>query len=347
MNCAVIIPTLNPTDELISFVQRLASYGFQEIIVVDDGTTLPYSHIFEQLSSQKVTILHHKKNLGKGAALKTGIQHLKNSGICGFITADSDGQHDADDVYRVACALLAEPEKIILGCRNFSLEDVPFRSRFGNHFSSFFFRQTTGISCQDTQTGLRGIPLSLSDSALSIHGDRYDYEMNFLIHCAKSGISFEYIPIKTLYEDKNQCSHFRPVRDSLLIFKEPLKFASASFCSAIVDVGAFFLFTHAVFLPVISEVFWANIIARCISGLCNFYLNRNWSFKSDGFAGIEFLKYMLLFLAQMLASSFLVTVFSSVSLPATVVKIIIDCLLFFISYLVQKKLIFTSSTNKL
>lgn len=114
MNCAVIIPTLNPTDELISFVQRLASYGFQEIIVVDDGTTLPYSHIFEQLSSQRVTILHHKKNLGKGAALKTGIQHLKNSGICGFITADSDGQHGADDVYRVACALLAEPDVTFL-----------------------------------------------------------------------------------------------------------------------------------------------------------------------------------------------------------------------------------------
>lgn len=279
--------------------------------------------------------------------MKTGIRHLKDSGICGFVTADSDGQHDAGDVHRIACTLLEEPDKVILGCRNFSLENVPFKSRFGNRFSSFFFRQTTGISCHDTQTGLRGIPLSLSDLALSVRGERYDYEMNFLIHCARSGISFVPVPIKTLYEDNNRCSHFRPVRDSLLIFKEPLKFASASFCSAIVDVGAFFLFTHAAFLPVISEVFWANITARCISGVFNFCLNRSWSFQSKGFAPVEFLKYILLFFMQMISSSLLVSFFSGLPIPVTVIKIIVDCMLFFLSYIIQKRFIFTGSANTL
>lgn len=340
MDCAIIIPTLNPTDKLVSFVHHLKLYDFKEIIIVDDGSILPYSNIFERLALLNVTILHHKKNLGKGAALKTGFSYLRDSGIGGFVTADSDGQHAPLDVYRIACAVLKSTDKIVLGYRNFSLTEVPFKSRLGNRFSSFFFKAATGVTCMDTQTGLRGIPTPLLNFALSIDGNRYDYEMNFLIQAAKSGVSFDYLPIETIYEDKNDCSHFRPVRDSFLIFKEPLKFTMSSFCSALVDIGTFYLFTNVLLLPILSTVFWANIGARCISGFFNFNLNKHWSFQSAGMTHIEFVKYSVLFLSQMLLSSFLVTVFSVFPLPTTVIKILVDCFLFVFSYLIQKKIIF-------
>lgn len=347
MNCAIIIPTLNPTDKLVSFIRCLKSYDFKEIIVVDDGSFLPYSNQFERLSLLNVTILHHKENQGKGAALKTGLSYLKDSDIRGFVTADSDGQHSPLDVYRVACALLNSNDTIILGCRDFSLPFVPFKSRFGNHFSSFFFQMSTGVTCKDTQTGLRGIPASLLDFALSINGSRYDYEMNFLIQSAKAEIPFDYLPIETIYEDQNHCSHFRPVRDSFLIFKEPLKFTASSFCSALVDVGTFYLFTHTTNFPILSTVFGANICARCISGIFNFNLNKHWSFQSDGMTHIEFVKYTFLFLTQMLLSSFLVMICSALPLPTTIVKILIDCFLFVFSYLVQKKFIFAGGAYEI
>ena len=87
--------------------------------------------------------------------------------------------------------------------------------------TSTLFKFGTGIACSDTQTGLRGIPPRLVPLALSTEGDRYEYEMNFLVEAVKTA-PLVMIPIETVYENGNAGSHFRPVRDSLLIYRDPL-----------------------------------------------------------------------------------------------------------------------------
>lgn len=166
------------------------------------------------------TVLHQAQNGGKGNALKAGFQKvLTDFAECtGIVTADADGQHDAEDIARVATALTEQPQKLILGARR-PVPEMPFRSRFGNALTRHVFRAATGVMLADTQTGLRGIPKSLLPELLAVRGERYEYEMAMLLHLCSAGHSPVEVPIRTIYDAGNRSSHFRPVQDSAHVYK--------------------------------------------------------------------------------------------------------------------------------
>lgn len=339
-----IIPSDNPTEEPVRIIENLIQKGRRRIIVVDDGSrkeTLPYFHRVEELG---VRVIHHEKNFGKGHSIKTGIQNapLLFPDVSCIVTADSDGQHKADDICNIAMAAEQTPDQITLGSRDLKGQEIPFRSRFGNSFSAIYFRFLTGVRCDDTQTGLRGIPRQFFDFAANIPGERYDYEMNFLIEAARKRIPFQKIPIKVIYAEGNNTSHFRPVRDSLLIYKQPLRFMTSSLSSCVLDFSLFTLFIFC-FQHFQWRIATATIFARCISGVFNYTLNKYWCFQSQKKrSGNEFLKYAALFLFIMCLSSVLVTLFNSIfnDVFVTIIKIFIDTALFLLSYKVQHSWVF-------
>ena len=161
----VLIPALKPKKKLIVLTEQLVAIGFSKIIVVDDGSGSDYDCIFSEAEKQGCIVERYSNNKGKGAAIKIAIEKSIASftDISGFVTADADGQHLPHDIKRVAEKLLSDENCLILGTRDFSVGNVPWKSRFGNRITSFFFRLTSGISCSDTQTGLRGIPACLTD----------------------------------------------------------------------------------------------------------------------------------------------------------------------------------------
>jgi hypothetical protein len=128
-----------------------------------------------------VHVLRHAANLGKGRALKTGINHFLTvlPGFVGLVTADADGQHTLSDIVRVTQSMLAKPGCVALACRRFSGK-VPLRSRFGNELTRLVFHFFSGRELSDTQTGLRAFPSSLLLELLPLHGERYEYEMTVL-----------------------------------------------------------------------------------------------------------------------------------------------------------------------
>ena len=233
MNNVVCIPAYKPDHRLLDLVEALENVGLIRIVLADDGSGSEYTPVFCRAEEMGCTIVHHAHNMGKGAALRTGIEkavHQFGKDI-NVITADADGQHLAQDIVRIADAMDTYPDHLVLGVRDFDKENVPPKSRMGNRITSAFFRAATGVSCNDTQTGLRGIPASLIPLALRCKGDRYDYEMNFLTEAVKSA-PLLMIPVETVYEDGNKGSHFRPVRDSFLIYREPLKKAGIGLAAA-------------------------------------------------------------------------------------------------------------------
>jgi glycosyltransferase involved in cell wall biosynthesis len=92
MKPVIIIPTLNPDHRLINLVEKLKK-GNIPIVIINDGSKEECSDIFQKLKARfQCDILNHAKNIGKGAAIKTGIGYVskvypKN---CGFITADGE-----------------------------------------------------------------------------------------------------------------------------------------------------------------------------------------------------------------------------------------------------------------
>lgn len=342
MDSIIIIPTLDPNNNLIKLVNELKRLNLNKILIVDDGSDSKCAEIFEKLEELNCKVLHHESNLGKGQALRDGIKYASENykNILGYITADSDYQHLPKDILSIAIALKQNSENIVLGERDFKSINVPTRSKFGNKFSSIFFKMQTGIKLEDTQTGLRGIPIKYTSLALTTLGNRYDYEMNFLTSAALAGIKFTIVDITTVYEGKNESSHFRTIADAVLIYKELIKFAINSILSACIDVGLFTLIVKVLPIEEQIEAVIATVIARLISGVFNFTINSKIAFNSKEKINKQAYKYFTLFIVQMLVSSLIVSALSILPINITVIKILVDMAIFIVNYFIQKRFIF-------
>ena len=342
LEMVIIIPAYQPEKKMIHLIQELQETGFKRILVVDDGSGSEYAEIFHEAEALGCMVVQYEINQGKGAAIKTALGEAaaRWGKEQSYITADADGQHLPKDILRVAQALVQEPDALILGVRDFSGEDVPPRSKFGNRITSVFFRMISGVACPDTQTGLRGIPASLLELALSEEGERYEYEMNFLMDAVRKA-PMHMVSIETVYEEKNRTSHFRPVADSLRVYGRFVRFLLASLAGAGVDYLLFELFTLILIFAQTEKIILATVMARVGSGIVNFLLNRKFSFRSRMPVGGEIFRYMILFLGQMLVSAGLVSVLAYL-LPVLLAKVIVDTILFFISFRIQKNWVFAT-----
>jgi exopolysaccharide biosynthesis protein/putative flippase GtrA len=237
---------------------------------------------------------------------------------------------------------LAIHNDIVLGTRDLSQSDVPLASKIGNLFSAIYYRLKTGRLLKDTQTGLRGIPARHFDFALDVEGDRYDYEMRFLEQMNEKDIAYRTVDIETIYE-KDRVTHFRAVSDSYVVYRTLVKNIASSLLSAIVDITSFMLLAH-----VGNSIFSATVIARVISGIFNFSLNKVWVFemKDSRNTSIESLKYLALFIMQMTFSGLLTDELSTVlnfHNGLLLSKILVDCFLFVTSFIVQRFWIFPAN----
>lgn len=347
----ILIPSLEPDDRLPAYAAQLRESGFEQIVVVDDGSSAATQPIFERIDAMEgCKVLHHDVNHGKGVALKTGYKWIEeNCPDCvGVITADADGQHAVEDCIRLAEKLCEGKRALYLGSRDFSQPDVPPRSRTGNRITSVVFKLLYGQWLQDTQTGLRAFLKQDLPFMINVEGERYEYEMKVLIACARAGIPMLPITIKTIYENDNAGSHFHPVRDSIRIYKVILgsfiKFMGASLASFVLDEALFTLLLNVVLAPLglaKEALIWiSGLAARLVSSVFNFSMNRSFVFKLKGSVKKAVPRYVVLCVAIICLSNAGVTLLNWLGMNATVAKIICDTLLYFLSYRVQNGWVF-------
>lgn len=347
----ILIPSLNPGSELISYVEELTGQGFLHIIVVNDGSSQEYSRIFEALREMGCIILRHAANYGKGRALKNGLNEFLNrfgeaEEICGIITADSDGQHLVKDIVRMDESLWEagrEKERLILGVRNFDQADVPFKSRFGNKATCFFFRLLYGFSISDTQTGLRGITTGCVRNFLALKGERFEYETSMLIAAVRNKIVTKELPIETVYVDGNGGTHFRPVQDSAIIYAMILggflKYTISSLSASAIDITLFHFLV--LWMPGTRGIWVATVFARAISSFYNYSMNKMIVFWGSGRMAQSLWRYYALCVGQGACSAALVSWLSgAVPVTETWCKVVVDTVLFFLSYQIQRRFVF-------
>ena len=331
-NIGIIIPALNPNEGIIKLINGLKENELHNILVVDDGSKEENKKFFKELEKNGVKVLVHEVNQGKGQALKNALKEFsKDSKIDGVVTVDCDGQHLVKDVVKISEKL--QDGEFVIGKRNlYHNRETPIFSKIGNAFSSFYLKISSGKFLEDTQNGLRGIPRKHFGLALEIEGDRYEYEMNFLKEICSKKQPIETVEIETVYKDR--IKNFRVIKDSYLVYKNFFRNILSSLICAI-------LVLFMVFKNVLT-VFTANIIARVISGVIDFGINKLWVFnnKTDSKTRTEFLKYLVLFIAQMLINSGIITLLSLVFTELLIVKIILNTIMYIINYFIKSKFIF-------
>lgn len=338
-NYGVLIPAYQPDHHLSDLVKELTAAAFR-VVVVNDGSTAGLE-IFEELRKmENVTVLENPVNRGMGGALKTGFAYMAEHGFEGVIEADADGQHAAEDIKRMAEALAAQkPGTLVLGARD--IAQMPPRSKAGNSITKVMFRLLYGIDLRDTQTGLRGIPLTKDSipGLLELSGERYEFQMEVLINSPKlfpEGIVE--IPIQTIYIDNNQSSHFRPVKDGAkiysVLFKSLPKFMLSSLLAFSIDYLLFNLLFYL--LPLTTAP--STVLARVVSSTINYNVNRHLVFKnsSSRYNALNF--FCLAAVILVLNCTLMYLLVEVCHLPAFAVKIPVECLFYLVNFTVQSKL---------
>lgn len=336
---AVLIPAWKPEPRLIELCNALMEAGFGAVLVIDDGSGEESQAIFDELRRLNIPVTRHAVNLGKGRALKTGFNSLLTGEqtLRGVVTADADGQHTPEDIVRVAEALLQNGGRPVLGSRMFDV-DVPLRSRFGNVLTRYIFGFVTGMRLHDTQTGLRGFPLSLLPGLLPLEGERYEYEMTVLAHLCRGGTRPIEVPIQTVYIEGNRSSHFNPVWDSMRIYFVLARFFFSAILAAGIDFLGFsiaFALTHNILVSV--------AIGR-MSSLVNFALNKRFVFHSRTPLASTLWRYYALVIGIFLLSYGLIwTLTIYLHCNVFVAKLVVDTGLSLVSFSVQRTFIFGRS----
>ena len=325
-----LIPSLEPDQELINIVDELSKNDYK-VVVVDDGSGPKYKEIFDKCNCK---VISYDENRGKGYALKTGLKFIKDNYINSYIvTMDSDGQHTVEDAERIIKYVKRHKNTLVLDSRKRG-ENTPLRSFLGNTITCFIFDLVTHTKIYDTQTGLRAFSSNLIDYLLEVEGDRFEYEMNVLLNLSRNNIKVHEITIQTIYIDKNSGSHFNAIKDSYKIYKEIIKFSLSSIMSFLIDYVLYILFNLLT-----SNIVLSNILARIISGTTNYSINKSLVFKSTKKVKNTFYKYVILAITILIFNTLLVLCLSNI-MNIYLAKLLTEVILFIVSWLVQKIIIF-------
>ncbi len=207
--CAVI-PTYNNFKTLKKVITGTMNH-LDTVIVVDDGSTDNTKEILSDIPG--IQIISFPVNLGKGAAIKAGINKSIELGFDYMLTIDSDGQHSTDDIPLMINALDENPDSIIIGARNIQADGMPSKNTFANKFSNFWFWAETSIRLPDTQSGFRIYPVKHYKNT-RFFTNRFEFEIEILVRSSWSEIKIIPVAISVNYPPKNErITHFRPLPD--------------------------------------------------------------------------------------------------------------------------------------
>ena len=274
----VVIPAYEPNKLMLDLIEKLNQY-FEEckILIVNDGSQNA-DHIFAKAKEvSNVIVVNHDVNKGKGAALKTAYQYIENMDDNHHIivTADADGQHRPEDIFKVASYYDEIKDGVVLGSRQFENE-VPFRSRFGNDTTRFLYRLFNNRIITDNQTGLRAFGSELLPFMTSIKCNRYEYEMNVLSECARQNVSISEVKIATVYINNNESSHFRPFKDFNRICRNMFKYILPTIITFILNIAIFVGMIYMLKNTSIEtkySVLISAITSCCVSGMFNMIMH--------------------------------------------------------------------------
>lgn len=194
MKECVVIPAHNEGERIRPVLEQAKS-RCNNIIVVDDGST---DNTIEEARQSGVTVIRHRVNLGKGAALKTGCDYAVSEGAERLIVMDADGQHDPKEIPSFFQAL--ERSDIAFGFRQVP-KTMPLVLQWGNTFISTMLKMLYRLNIVDSQCGYRAFTAA-AYKKIRWEATNYYVESEMIINAGRKKLRPAQIPIETIYSDK-------------------------------------------------------------------------------------------------------------------------------------------------
>ena len=192
----VIVPFYNEENSLPQVLQDLTKENYS-VVAIDDGST---DNSFEIASKFPITLLKHVTNFGQGAAIQTGISFSRlNPKFDYFVTFDSDGQHQVEEIKNVLEPLIKNSADFVFGTRfQDKLSKLPIMKRIILKLAILYTKASTGIELSDTHNGFRALNRK-AISEINLNFSNMTHASEFIEQAYKSNLRVEEIPVNILY----------------------------------------------------------------------------------------------------------------------------------------------------
>ena len=207
----ILIPAYNAERWVGRVVSDVAALSREAaVLVVDDGSTDMTATAAREAGA---TVVSHERNLGKGAALRTGFERFLKTDLEAVITLDADGQHSAREIANLVDRWQATGADIVVGSRRRDLGSMPLARVLSNAVSSRLVSLSAGRRIPDSQSGFRLLTRRVVQD-VRISSDGFAAESELLIKAGRRGFTIESAPISTIYADER--SFINPLKQPIL-----------------------------------------------------------------------------------------------------------------------------------
>lgn len=234
MKLSIIVPVYNEKKTVGEILRRLANFKIpgvkQEIIVVDDGSTdSTWSTINKQQTTiNKLKLLRHEKNLGKGAAVRTGIEHATGDYI---IIQDADLEYNPEYIKKLIIPIRKGIAQVVYGTRLNRLPNLKRDERtplfllhfFGNRFLSLITSLLYGQWLTDMETCYKLFPKKALQN-IKLRAKSFEFEPEITAKLLKNGYKILELPIRTFPRGYKEGKKLHTVRDGLIALWTLIKF---------------------------------------------------------------------------------------------------------------------------
>jgi glycosyltransferase involved in cell wall biosynthesis len=190
MKVWIVIPAYNEEQSVGVVLDVLKREGWRDIIVVDDGSRDRTAEIARERGA---VVLSHPRNMGLGAALRTGLRAALERGADCAVTFDADGQHDPKAVRLMVDSL--DGVDFVIGVRHFT--DIPLNKRVGNFILNFITRLLGGV-LTDSQSGMRALNRRALE-AIQIRSNRYEVSSELVVRANRLGLRIKEVPVRCFF----------------------------------------------------------------------------------------------------------------------------------------------------
>lgn len=193
-----LIPAYNEERFIGSVVLQTRKH-VDVVLVVDDGSTDDTAEVARAAGAM---VVQHKRNRGKGNALNTGFQQVRELAPEAVVLIDGDGQHRADEIPAVLAPILSGEADIVVGSRYMQEgNEVPRHRVLGHWAFTSMTNLLSGVPLSDSQNGFRAFSgKAVNEIVFSSGGFSVESEMQFLAGDHK--LKVVEAPVTTLYQDK-------------------------------------------------------------------------------------------------------------------------------------------------